>query len=190
MTAIGQGPFVVRCATRFLVAVIAALAAILLGLTAPASATVGAETRVGAINPVATALVGAPAHITAGQRLGKATPGRGNVVATGVAADTAAEAASVRMVSHPGGVVELFGTSAEGAEIQVMANMTRSGSNITLSELHAEGAGANTVGTGALRGMLRQWGKEQGAETITIRGGARTTGPKLGQVHEFTFPVQ
>jgi hypothetical protein len=108
------------------------------------------------------------------------------------AANTATQAGalSVRMISHPGGVVEFFGTSAEGTEIQVIANMTRSGDHVTLSGLHAEGAGANTVGNYALRVMLRQWGKENDVDTITVRGGARTTGPKIGQIHEFTFRVK
>lgn len=72
----------------FLGALVAALAAILLGTTASASATVGAETRVGALNVAAEVPVGPPEHIAAGQRLGNNVAGPGIVVATGVAANT------------------------------------------------------------------------------------------------------
>lgn len=71
----------------FLAALIAALAAILTGLTAPAAATVGAENRVGAISHIGKVPVEPPQHITPGQRLGEAAPGHGIVVATGVAAN-------------------------------------------------------------------------------------------------------
>ena len=75
----------------FLAALIAALAAILSGTTASASAAGVAETRVGAFNVAGEVLVGPPEHIPAGQRLGEAAPGPGFVVATGVAAKSADE---------------------------------------------------------------------------------------------------
>lgn len=76
----------------FLAAVIAALAAILLGTTASASAAVGAETRVGAISHIGEVLVGLPKHESPGQRLGEAAPQPDFVVATGVAANAASGA--------------------------------------------------------------------------------------------------
>ncbi len=72
----------------FLAALIAALAAILLGTTASASATVGAETRVGAFNVAGEVLVEPPQGESPGQRLGKDVPQAKIVVATGVAAKT------------------------------------------------------------------------------------------------------
>lgn len=74
----------------FLAAMVAALAAILLGTTASASAPVGAETRVGAFNVAGEVPVGPPERITAGQRLGNSVAGPDFVVATGVAANAAA----------------------------------------------------------------------------------------------------
>lgn len=70
----------------FLAALIAALAAILLGTTAPASATAGAETRVGAINVTGEPLVEPPQHETAGQHPGRAQESAGFVAATGTVA--------------------------------------------------------------------------------------------------------
>lgn len=68
---------------------IAALAAIMFGTTASASAVGVAETRVGASNVVVEPLVGPPEHITAGQQLGEAANRVISAVATGVAANTA-----------------------------------------------------------------------------------------------------
>lgn len=78
-----------RSLLPFLAAVIAALAAILTGLTAPAAATVGAENRVGAISHVGEVLVAPPQHESPGQRLGSSVAGPFFVVATGVAANGA-----------------------------------------------------------------------------------------------------
>jgi hypothetical protein len=65
-----------------LAALIAALAAILLGTTASASAAVGAETRVGAISHTVEPLVGPPQHVSAGQGRDAAEDSAGIVVAT------------------------------------------------------------------------------------------------------------
>jgi hypothetical protein len=73
---------------------VAALAAILLGTTASASAAVGAETRVGAISRAVEVLVEPPQHETAGQRLGRAEESVETAVATGVAAETGASVSS------------------------------------------------------------------------------------------------
>jgi Bacterial EndoU nuclease len=75
----------------FLAALIAALAAILLGTTASASATVGAETRVGAFNVAVEVLVEPPQDETAGQHPGPGLDHGQIVVATGVAAKSADE---------------------------------------------------------------------------------------------------
>ncbi len=79
----------------FLAALIAALAAILLGTTASASATVGAETRVGAFNVAGEVLVEPPQGESPGQRLGKDVPQAKIVVATGVAAKSGDEVADI-----------------------------------------------------------------------------------------------
>ncbi len=89
MTEVSQARTSTRWALPFLAALIAALAAILLGTTASASAAGVGQTRVGAFNVVGEVLVGPPEHITAGQRLGEAAPQADFVVATGVAANPA-----------------------------------------------------------------------------------------------------
>jgi hypothetical protein len=78
----------------FLAALVAVLATILSSVTASAATTVVAETRVGAHNVVLDEFVGPPEHIRAGQRLGNDAAAPGIVVATGVAAKTAAKACS------------------------------------------------------------------------------------------------
>lgn len=67
-------------------ALIAALEAILVGLTASASAAAGAETRVRTSAISVESFAGPLEHVPAGQRLGRAAPGPQIVVATGVAA--------------------------------------------------------------------------------------------------------
>lgn len=86
----------------FLAALVAALAAILSGTTASASAAVGAETRVGAISFVGEVPVGPPQHITAGQRLGNSIAGADFVVATGVAANAVDDGVSLSLRYKPG----------------------------------------------------------------------------------------
>lgn len=108
----------------FLVAVVAVLAAILLGTTASASAAVGAETRVGAFNVAGEVLVGPPQHESPGQRLGNSVAGPDFVVATGVAANSgsriAANAAAgnaardALAAAHPGSLIEQSFTTTAG----------------------------------------------------------------------------
>ncbi len=75
----------------FLAALIAALAAILLGTTSSASAAGVAENRVEALNVAGEVLVGPPEHVSAGQSRDAAEESAGIVVATGVAAKSADE---------------------------------------------------------------------------------------------------
>ncbi len=70
------------------VAVIAALAAILFFLSAPANAAATTGNGIGAINHGVEPLVGPLRHETPGQRQGEAATRAGIVVATGVAANT------------------------------------------------------------------------------------------------------
>ncbi len=92
-------------------ALIAALAAILVGTTASATAAVGAETRVGALNVAGQDLVEPPEHVSAGQRLGEAAPRAKIVVATGVAAKAGPEIAE--------GSGRLFVTSGRGVTYDI-----------------------------------------------------------------------
>lgn len=97
-----NGSHLVLGRASLLAALIAALAAILLGTTASASATVGAENRVGAFNVAGEVLVGPPEHVIAGQRLGEAAPQLDFVVATGVAAESAPTVTMTeRLAPHP-----------------------------------------------------------------------------------------
>lgn len=91
MTTLTQQTNSRRWVLPFLAAVIAALAAILLGTTASAAAAETADTRVRASADPVAVLVGPPEHISAGQRLGNEPTGVVTVVATGVAANAAAK---------------------------------------------------------------------------------------------------
>lgn len=75
-----------RWVLSFLAALVAVLAAILLGTTASAQAAAEPETRVGAFNVAGEVLVEPPQHITAGQRRDATLQQPQIVVATGVAA--------------------------------------------------------------------------------------------------------
>lgn len=77
-----------RWVLPFLAALVAALAAILVGNLSPASAAAAAETRVRASSVASDVLVGPPEHIAAGQRLGEAADRVVLTVATGVVAKT------------------------------------------------------------------------------------------------------
>ena len=90
---------------------LAALASILSGTTASASAMVGTETRVGAFNVAGEVLAEPLHHVSAGQRLGKDVPQAESVVATGVAANTGARLLSPssladEVVNATGGVLK------------------------------------------------------------------------------------
>lgn len=83
-----------RRALVFLAAVVAAVAAVVLGTVSSASAVVTAETRVGASDVPAQVAVGPPEHVSAGQRLGEAADQVVLTVATGFTARTATGADS------------------------------------------------------------------------------------------------
>ncbi len=82
--------------------VFAVLFAVLTATTAPASATVVAGNRVGAINSSGEVPVEPSQHESPGQRLGNSVAGRELVVATGVAANTEKWAYRGVGRNHPG----------------------------------------------------------------------------------------
>ena len=108
-----------RWVLPFLAALIAALAAILVGNLSPASAAATAETRVGASAVVVEAPAGPPEHISAGQRLGNEPSRVVTTVATGVAAKSADEVPAAGSKVKP--------TTAHGAERIAGAGATRGG---------------------------------------------------------------
>ena len=93
---------------------VAALAAILLGTTASASGTFGAETRVGAFNVAGDPFIGPPEHISAGQRLGNDPERVVTVVATGVAAKSVDEAGALVRYDPMAASRNLLGQVGEG----------------------------------------------------------------------------
>ena len=101
----------------FLAAMVAALAAILVGYLTSASAAGVAETRVGASAVVVEPLVGPPERIAAGQRLGNEPAGVVDAVATGVAAKAVPE------VAEGGG--RLFVTSGRGVTYDIPKGWTQ-----------------------------------------------------------------
>lgn len=114
MTEVSQARNSTRWALPFLAALIAALAAILLGTTASASAAGVAETRVGALNVAVEVSVVPPQHIAAGQRLGNDGQRVVVVVATGVAAKGAGEAGALVRYDAQAASRNLLGQVGEG----------------------------------------------------------------------------
>lgn len=80
-----------------------------------------------------------------------------------------------------GGVAEIVGNGAKG-QIRIMGNMSREGNVITLDATHIEGAGPGTSSPSEMRGVVQQFGRDQGASQVIINGAARTTGRHAGQV--------
>lgn len=105
---------------------VAVLAAILGFTTASASATVGAETRVGALNVAGEVLVGPPEHVAAGQRLGDSAAEPDIAVATGVAAKT--ETSLVKYEEWPANN-GFFGGFEKDSMLQPGTRIDRYGSN-------------------------------------------------------------
>lgn len=125
---------------RWVLAFLAAALAVAIGpfgaALASAATTSGAQTRVGASTSAGQVLVGASASVSAGQRLGKDLPQPGIVVATGVAANTASNAAASTVRVGPGAALENI-TGGEVLRIQNAAN--RIGQPISLVGSRATG---------------------------------------------------
>lgn len=142
---------VTRTATRprwapALQAAILAILVTLFGAGSVSAATASAaQTRVGVSQSTAAVLVGSSANISAGERLGNDTPRPGIVVATGVAAETAAGTVSSTVRVGPGAALENI-SSGEALRIQNAAN--RIGEPISLVGSRASGTAGAHFGLG------------------------------------------
>lgn len=134
---------------RWVLAFLAAALAVAIGpfgaALASAATTSGAQTRVGASTSAGQVLVGASASVSAGQRLGKDLPQPGIVVATGVAANTASNAAASTVRVGPGAALENI-TGGEVLRIQNAAN--RIGQPISLVGSRATGEAGGVLRLG------------------------------------------
>ena len=104
-TTTARQPLRARWRVLLLVALAAVLALVLPAGTASASGLPAAQTRVGAIQPTVTTVVGVAEHIAAGQHLGRAPSQLQVVSGHCVAAEGAASAAPDFIASSDGVVV-------------------------------------------------------------------------------------
>ena len=183
----------------FLAALIAALAAILLGITSSASAAVGAETRVGAFNVAGEVPVGPPQHESPGQRLGEAAPQAEFVVATGVAANggsriaanqAAGNAARDRLLAgYPGALPEQSFTTTAG--VRRLDILTQGGLGIE-SKVGRTSLTATTRSQIAKDGLLLRSGDVTGIEWVFSRSGVTgqigPTGPLADALSKAGIP--
>lgn len=119
-----------RWVLPFLAALVAILATILSSASASAATTAGAETRVRAINVAGEVLVEPPQHITAGQRLGNDVPQAEIVVATGVAANGAADVGAATNKIHSQECFSVWAKSrvrCTTSRVRSMARSSRAG---------------------------------------------------------------
>jgi hypothetical protein len=61
------------------------------------------------------------------------------------------------------------------------SDISTDGDTINLENLHIDGPGANTMGPKKMIGLVKQFGKSRGANTVKIKGGTRTTGARAGK---------
>ena len=83
----------------------------------------------------------------------------------------------LQIVERDGDVVRIVGAGPE-----VIARMLRSGGDLVLEGLSIDGAGRGSQGLKELRRLAREFGADQGAKRILIRGTPRTTGAKPGKI--------
>ena len=66
-------------------------------------------------------------------------------------------------------------------EILLLAELTLNGRQAVLRKLHIEGAGANTMGLGALRRLMKWAKKHLDVDHLRIEGATRTSGASPGR---------
>ncbi|MCL1633814.1 hypothetical protein M2650_04035 [Luteimonas sp. SX5] len=105
------------------------------------------------------------------------------VTGTATAAMAAAvkSAYTVRIVEQAGDTVEILGKGAKG-NITVIAEMVKKGGQLILNGAHISGQGKGTSSLKELKQLARALGQQQGAESVIIKGGVRTTGANPGKV--------
>ena len=67
-------------------------------------------------------------------------------------------------------------------EVEVIAEMTRTGDEIVFDRLSIDGAGPGSIGLKQLRELARRFARSQAASSVRVRGTTRTTGANPGKV--------
>jgi hypothetical protein len=86
---------------------------------------------------------------------------------------------TIEILERDGAVVSIVARTATGETLEIMATLARAADVIILSELHVDGPGSGTLGAGGigeLRALARLFLTQEGAQTLIIKGGTRTTG--------------
>ena len=87
----------------------------------------------------------------------------------------------IRIVERDGEIVELLATTARG-DVTVICETRISGRCLTLTKLHIDGPGADTIGLRELRNIARMFGIQEGVDKVVVQGSTRTTGSRPGHV--------
>jgi len=87
----------------------------------------------------------------------------------------------VSVVARDGDVVELLAKGANG-DITAITTMTKEGDQLILEGTHIGGPGKGSSSLSELRELARNLGRQNGVDSVVIRGGKRTTGASPGNV--------
>ena len=71
-------------------------------------------------------------------------------------------------------------TIAKG-DLTIMGEVSREGDVITLSGAEIEGGGAGTSSRTEMRGVIEEWGRQEGARVVIVQGAKRSTGLHIGR---------
>ena len=106
--------------------------------------------------------------------------------AEGGSAGTARSAGRwIRIAERDGDVIYAVAQARNGEMMEIMASMRREGDTIILSGVHVQGSGSGALGTsavGELRSLARDFASQEGASTLVIEGGRRSSGAGPGHV--------
>ncbi|HEX5179804.1 MAG TPA: RHS repeat-associated core domain-containing protein, partial [Gemmatimonadaceae bacterium] len=98
-----------------------------------------------------------------------------------IEAKAAEEAALKVNVTVEEGIATVEAEGANGP-ITLMGNMSREGDVVTLDRAHIGGVGRGASSQSEMRSVVQQFGRQQGATRVIIRGARRTTGLHKGQI--------
>jgi RHS repeat-associated protein len=82
----------------------------------------------------------------------------------------------IRIIEQDSGAIHLAIQTAKG-EVEVMANVSKNGDKLVLSNVHVSGEG---LGPGITKQAARELGAQEGVNEVTVQGGQRTSGANPG----------
>jgi len=91
-----------------------------------------------------------------------------------------ASGSGVTITETDGTTVSMTIETANGP-VEVVAEISVSSEAVTLTNAHIQGAGANSIGPGAVRSIARDIGRAFGVRNVTVNGGMRTSGANPGR---------